>query len=140
MFSFVVKRLGFLKSIPLLAIVYDCLIKLWILLTNPRLLGWIDELEETVLLLPNTNISLHQYGGLQFNYKNKEFAHCHSNGILDVLFNLKIKQDLMEHGKIQPHHVFEHSGWISFYIKTTEDVNYAKDLLVLAYQRSVKFE
>lgn len=135
MFSFVVKWLGFLKSIPLVAIVYDSLIKLWILITNPKMLGWIDELEEMVLLLPLTEITIHKYGGAQFNYRQKEFAHCHSNGILDVLLNREVKKELMAVGRIDDHHVFKNSGWISFYIQTYDDLFYAKSLLQLAYHR-----
>lgn len=138
MFSFVVKWFGFLKSIPLVAIFYDSLIKLWLLVTNPKMLGWIDELEEMVLSFPSTEITVHKYGGAQFNYRQKEFAHCHSNGILDILLNQQLKKKLLQDGRIVDHHVFKNSGWITFYIKTNDDVFYAKSLLRLAYDRANK--
>jgi len=137
MFSFVVKRLGFLKDIPLMAIFYDSLLKLWYFVTKPKVLDWIDELEETVLAFKDTSISLHKYGGSQFNYLAKEFAHLHSNGLLDILFSLKLKREFMEKGRIMNHHVFKETGWISFYINSKEDLCYAKDLLRIAYEREV---
>lgn len=48
MFSFVVKRVGFLKDIPLLAILFDSLMRFWMFIAKPELLNWIDDLEENV--------------------------------------------------------------------------------------------
>jgi len=137
MFSFVVKRLGFLKHIPFLAIFYDSLIKLWILFTNPQMLNWIDAIEDEVLQLQGTDIQLHKYGGTQFNYCDKELAHLHSNGLLDILFSQQLKKELLIQGRIQNHHVFMNSGWISFYIKNESDVAYAIELLRRAYDLKV---
>jgi hypothetical protein len=135
MFAFVVKRLGFLKSIPLLAILFDSLLKLWMLFTKPNVLDWMDELEETVLKWPDTTSSLHRYGGTQFNRRGKEFAHLHSNGLLDILLSKEIKNTLKAEGRISDHHVFENSGWVSFLINTEDDVSYSKTLLKLSYER-----
>ncbi|MEJ5053888.1 luciferase domain-containing protein [Sphingobacterium sp. MYb382] len=137
MFSFVVNRLGFLKHIPFLAIFYDSLLKLWILVANPQMLNWIDAIEDEVLQFPGTDIQLHKYGGTQFNYCDKEFAHLHSNGLLDILFSQKLKKELLREGRIQDHHVFENSGWISFYVKNECDVAYAIELLRRAYDLKV---
>ena len=137
MFYFVVKRLGFLKDIPLMAIFYDSLLKLWFFVTKPKLLNWIDEIEETVLALKSTSITIHKYGGSQFNYLEKEFAHLHSNGLLDILFSQKLKKEFKLHGNITDHHVFKNSGWISFYINNEEDLHYAKELLKIAYEREI---
>jgi hypothetical protein len=138
MFSFVVKRLGFLKFIPLIAIFYDSLIKLWVFVTKPKLLDWIDDIEDAILKLPDSSVSIHKYGGSQFNYFQQEFAHLHSNGLLDILFHQKLKQELLVGGRIKDHHVFKNSGWISFYIKDEQDVIYAIGLLRLAYERKVR--
>jgi hypothetical protein len=137
MFSFVVKRLGFLKDIPLLAIFYDSLLKLWYFATKPQLLVMIDEIEDTFLVQKSTTVSLHKYGGSQFNYLDKEIAHLHSNGLLDVLFSKQIKNELKLDGRITDYHVFKNSGWISFYITNEDDMSYAKVLLKIAYQREV---
>lgn len=137
MFNFVVKRLGFLKSIPLMAVYYDSLIKLWVLLTNSSLLDWIDDIEEEVIRSLDCTVTVHKYGGSQFNYKTIEFAHLHSNGLLDVLLNRNLKQKLLEEGRILDHHVFPNTGWISFYIRERSDVDYAVYLLRIAYERTV---
>jgi len=135
MFSFVARKLNFLKSIPLFALVFDSLLKMWMLMACPERLDQIDEIENEVLTWGNTTSSLHKFGGPQFNYKETEFAHIHSNGLLDILFTQKIKAELMLAGKIEQHHIFGKSGWISFYIQEPEDIDYALFLLKLSYQR-----
>lgn len=135
MFPFVVKRVGFLKDIPLLAILFDSLMRFWMFIAKPELLHWIDDLEENVEGMPGTTIGIHKYGGTAFNYLGKEFAHVHSNGLVDILLNKELKKSLMTEGKIKDHHVFKNSGWISFYLHNKQDVAYACYLLKKAYDR-----
>ncbi|MFU1856651.1 luciferase family protein [Sphingobacterium sp. NGMCC 1.201703] len=110
--------------------------RFWMFLTKPELLDWIDDLEENVTQMPGTTIGIHKYGGIGFNYMEKEFAHVHSNGLLDVLLNTELKNSLMAEGKIKDHHVFKNSGWISFYLQNKQDVGYACILLDKAYDRA----
>lgn len=129
MFKFVVKYLGVMKEVPLLPHFFDSLLKLWTLVTNPNLADQLDNIEAEVLSWHGTSSCMHRYGGIQFNYKGKEIAHIHSNGLLDILFTREIKYQLMNEGMVNQHHVFTRSGWISFYIKKNEDVAYAIELL-----------
>lgn len=138
LFHFVVKYLGFLKIIPLLPHVFDSMLKLWCLITRSYLLDWLDEIETEVLSWEGVSTSSHKYGGLQFNYKGKEIGHLHSNGLLDILYSREVKKSLLEKGRIEPHHLFEKSGWISFYIVNFHDRTYAKELLEIAYNSSLK--
>jgi hypothetical protein len=113
---------------------YDGMLKLWTLIKNPEVLDWMDEIEMEVLSWKNTTVHLHKYGGLQFNYEGKEIGHIHSNGLLDMLLSRKIKAELMAEGRIQDHHSFKKSGWISFYIETEGDRDYAIWLLRFGYE------
>ncbi|WP_157626024.1 hypothetical protein [Sphingobacterium sp. B29] len=63
-----VRKLGFLKDIPLLAILFDSLMRLWMFIAKPELLHWIDDLEENVEGMPGTTVGIHKYGGTAFNY------------------------------------------------------------------------
>ncbi len=137
-FRFVVKYLGFLKSIPLLALVYDSLLKLHLIVFQPEKLNWFDELEEEISKWEGTTIQLHKFGGTQFNFQHKELGHLHSNGVLDILFNRKLKAELIADGRASEHHVFIKSGWVSFQIKAHADVKKALELMQLAYQRTHK--
>jgi len=138
MFSFVVKNLGFLKAVPMLPLVFDSLLRVRAFITKPKILDWMDELESEALTWPGMSMAIHKYGGLQFNSCGKEIAHLHSNGLLDLLCSKKSKMKLMLEGRIQEHHLFAKSGWISFYIRSKDDVNYAKGLLLAAYLKKHK--
>ena len=140
MFHFIVSNFNFLKHIPLLPQVFDNLPRVWVLLTKSELSTWLDEIETEVLSWQNTIVSIHKYGGLQFNYLGKEIGHIHSNGLLDVLFTLKTKKALLEIERISQHHVFIKSGWVSFYIKHPQDKKYALELLQLKYEELVEFK
>jgi hypothetical protein len=129
MFGFVIKYLGFLKSVPGLALLFDFWLKIYTLFINPDMLDWIDEIGAEVLKWEDTSLSTHKYGGLQFNYKGKELGHIHSNGLLDMLLSRKIKQQLLKDGRIQDHHSFKNTGWISFYMHNKCDADYAVHLL-----------
>jgi Family of unknown function (DUF5519) len=137
MFRFIVYRLNFLKGIPFFALIYDSCLKIAMLLVAPERLGWFDEIENDVLSWDGTNVSLHKFGGIQFNYGQKEIGHLHSNGLLDILFSRQVKQELLASGKAQVHHVFKKSGWISFYILTEKDLISARYLLKKAYQSRI---
>jgi hypothetical protein len=134
-FGFIVKRFGFLKAIPLVARVFDSQLKLITFIAKPYLLDYIDEVEAEVLKWPGTRSGMHKYGGLQFNYHDKELGHIHSNGLVDILLNLKAKQQLMTEGRITDHHTFVNSGWISFYMRTDEDKLYTIKLFKAAYSK-----
>ena len=133
MFKFIVKYLGFLKSVPLLPHLFDSQLKLWLLITNQEIQDCLDNIEAEVLSWEGISFGMHKYGGMQFNCSGKEIGHIHSNGILDIRFNRKIKQALTEEGRINNHHIFTNSGWVSFYIRKKEDGEYAIKLLKMAY-------
>jgi len=133
MFDLVVKYAAPLKHVPPLPHVFDALLKIWSLLSNRNLLDYLDELEREVLLWKGTSIVIHKYGGTQFNYHGKELGHIHGNGLLDVLFNRKVKAELIQKYTLNEHHIFKDSGWISFKIKNPEDKQIAIELLRLAY-------
>ncbi|MES2063037.1 MAG: luciferase family protein [Bacteroidota bacterium] len=129
MFVFIIRYFGFLKFVPGLALLFDAQLKLWTLIANPNLLDWIDDIEKEVLTWPGTTVTNHKYGGLQFNYHGKELGHIHSNGLLDMLLSRKIKQQLMQQDRrVQDHHSFKNSGWISVYLKYHDDKHLAIEL------------
>lgn len=133
MFKFIVKYLNFLKYIPFLPHLVDGVTKLNTFVFRPRILTVIDEIETEVLSWEGTHISTHCYGGLQFNVKNKEIGHIHSNGLMDILFKREIKMLLLKEGKVTEHHSFPKSGWISYYIYSEADKKAALELLQYSY-------
>jgi hypothetical protein len=138
MFNFVTRYLGFLKSVPVMGWLFDGLLKLWVFFTKPALLDWMDEIEAEVLRWQHTTSIIHKYGGMQFNYKGREIGHIHSNGLLDMLLSRSIKAELMQDGRISDHHIFKNTGWVSFYMRSVNDRDFALELLRKGYENLVK--
>ena len=128
-FNLTVRYLGFLKHITLLAWLFDTMWVIWNLVFNRSLARSIEELEAMVTSWDGVWVSLHKYGGRQFNYCDKEIGHVHSNGILDIRLSRSLKASLMESRLAKEHHLFKNSGWISFYIRSEGDVVKAVKLL-----------
>lgn len=71
----------------------------------------------------------HTYGGVEFRLGKREIGHLHGNSLLDVPFPVRVKEELIAAGEAEVHHVLPESGWISFRIRTSEDVEHAVNLL-----------
>lgn len=134
MFRFVVKYLGFLKFVPGLPLLFDTWLKVYIFITHMDLLNWMDEISEEVEQWPDVIVHNHKYGGIQFDFQHKEIGHLHSNGLLDMPFNRQLKAMLIKEGHVENHHVFKNTGWISFYIRSKRDKDYAMELMRLGYE------
>jgi hypothetical protein len=122
-----------------MGVVFDSQLKVWMMITGSVIPTYIDDIETEVLKWSGTTASLHKYGGIQFNYHKTEIGHIHSNGLLDIRLDVKTKRRLLTEGKIEHHHTFIKSGWISFYIRNPADKQYAIELIRIAYckKRSV---
>ena len=62
----------------------------------------------------------------------------HGNTLVDIPFPKAIRNELVESGRVLPHHILPESGWVSFYIKKDEDVAQAVELFELAYKMALK--
>lgn len=133
-FNWIVRRVGFLKHVPLLAMLFDGWMMMWNAVVNPTILHAIDKIEKTVSAWNGIELSAHKFGGVQFNYRGKELGHIHSNGILDIPLPKKISSMLIANRQAMTHHIFTNSGWISFYIKGGQDYDDAVTLLRLSYE------
>ncbi|MVN90661.1 luciferase domain-containing protein [Mucilaginibacter aquatilis] len=127
-----------MKSVPLLPHLFDGLLRLHLLVFKPSVLSLIDEIETEVSKWKGVKITSHKYGGLQFNYKQKEIGHIHGNGMLDVLLNKTSKQYISDNKRVREHHSIKSSGWISFSIVSNNDVQMALKLLAMAYNLRYK--
>jgi exoribonuclease R len=93
-----------------------------------------SEIEAEVLNWPNTSSHLHRFGGVEFRLHAREIGHLHGNVLLDVPFPKRVRDELIAQGKAAPHHVLPESGWISFRIRSREDVTNAISLLRRSYE------
>ncbi len=79
----------------------------------------------------------HRFGGTEFRYGKPEIGHIHSNGLTDIPFPMKIRDELIKENMTLPHHILPETGWISYYVEDEDDVRNAVRLYRLSYLRYV---
>ena len=90
-------------------------------------------IREAVLTWEGVSQEPHRFGGIEFRLGKRELGHLHGNRLLDIPFPLRVRDELVGSGRASPHHVLPRSGWVSFYLKTEEDIDRALNLLRLSY-------
>lgn len=71
-------------------------------------------------------------------YGKKELGHLHGDKLADLPFPKLKRDELVKQGLVKPHHVLPESGWISYYIKSEEDIPFAIELFRMQYDRIKK--
>ena len=89
--------------------------------------------QDRITAWTGVNASPHRFGGVEFTLGGTEIGHIHSNGMVDIPFNRKIRDELIAEGKAVPHHILNETGWITFYIRSSADVEAAIWLFRLSY-------
>ena len=134
-FRFVVRRLHWLSKVPLAPQMFDAFLVLSTALWNRERLPAIEEIEESALRLPGVRLCRHKFGGVGFAWHGREFGHIHGNGLLDVKVGRTMAETLIRSGRVEPHHVFGRSAWVSFWVRGRADVPNAAGLLAAGLAR-----
>lgn len=92
-----------------------------------------NSFQEKITAWTGVEASPHRFGGIEFTLGGTEIGHTHSNGIVDIPFNMKIRDELIAEGKALPHHLLNETGWITFYIRSETDVQAAVWMFRLSY-------
>ena len=132
MFRFAVHHLRWLARVPGLPQLFDAALLAWTGLAHPSRLAAMREIETRALALPGVRLRVHRLGGIGFARGPRELGHLHGNGLLDLFVGREQRDALVAAGRAEPHHVFEQSGWISFWLRTPADTASALDLLAIA--------
>lgn len=132
MFRFVTRYLGFMKAVPLAPHIFDALLKLQTAVLRPSVLNHVDTICDEISGWPGVSVSLHKYGGIQFNYQGRELGHVHGNGLADILLNKSKAKALVADHKALPHHTYKNSGWVSYYIRDRKSMKEVLGLFRLA--------
>lgn len=90
-------------------------------------------IENTVTSWEGVEAHSHRFGGREFRLGTREIGHIHGDRLVDLPFPIKVREELVSRGEAERHHVLPDSGWVSFYIRTEEDVGSAIELLERSY-------
>jgi hypothetical protein len=92
-------------------------------------------IEREVLSWPSVTAHTHRFGGIEFRIGRREIGHLHGGRLADLPFPGRIRQELVAAGQASPHHVLPKSGWVSYHIRSPEDVPHVLELFRLNYDR-----
>ena len=94
-----------------------------------------DRIAREVASWPGVTPAPHRFGGTEFRLGRRELGHLHGDGLADLPFPVKIREQLVRDKKAEPHHILPESGWVSYRIRTEAHVAGAIELFRLNYDR-----
>ena len=91
--------------------------------------------EEKVSEWPNIETHSHRFGGREFRTGGAEVGHVHTGGTVDIPFPRVIHDVLLAEGLAEEHRWVPNSGWITFQVRSQEDLAHALWLMRISYLR-----
>ena len=93
------------------------------------------QFEEAVSGWPKIETHSHRFGGREFRLGSAEVGHVHTGGIVDIPLPRAIHDVLLARGLAEEHRWVPDSGWITFHMRSQEDLARALWLMRLSYLR-----
>ena len=93
-----------------------------------------EEIRQAVLSWQGVTARPHRFGGTEYRLGRRELGHVHGDALGDVPFPKGVRDEIVAAGLAEPHHVLPESGWVSFYLRKTGDVQRAVGLLQRSYE------
>ena len=94
-----------------------------------------DAIAREVASWPDVTVGRHRFGGTEFRHHHRELGHLHGSRLADLPFPLLVRNELVESGRAEAHHVFPDSGWVSYRLHDASDVARVVALFRLNYER-----
>jgi hypothetical protein len=98
-------------------------------------MNYLESLEQEVCSWPEVSIPPHRFAGREFRYGSAEIGHVHPGGIVDIPFPRPVRDALLDEHLAQEHQWVPNSGWVTFRVRTDNDLQHALWLLRLSYLR-----
>jgi hypothetical protein len=107
----------------------------------------LDKVKQEILKWPDVTSDLHRFGGIEFcitsgraGSRGIEMGHIHGNRLADLPFPMQIRNELINSGRVSPHHIMPQSGWVSYWIRGGEEAKEKEiaaviDLFRMQYNR-----
>ena len=80
----------------------------------------------------------HRFGGVEYRLGKRELGHIHGDYLVDIPFPTAVRNEVVDAGLAEPHHILPDSGWVSLYIREPADIETAVALLRRSYDLAQK--
>ncbi|MGB3633375.1 MAG: luciferase family protein [Rubrobacteraceae bacterium] len=94
-----------------------------------------QRIRDEVLAWDGTESKPHRFSGIEFRVNGHEIGHLHGDRLADLPFPRRVREELVSEGKAQLHHILPQTGWVSYRIRSEEDVAGALELFRRNYER-----
>jgi hypothetical protein len=98
-------------------------------------MNYFETFEQEISSWPNVSVHPHRFGGREFRFGSAEIAHIHPGVVIDIPFPRAVRDALLADGLAEEHHWVPNSGWITFRIRSEQDLKHAFWLMRLSYLR-----
>ena len=88
--------------------------------------------------LPGVSEAAHRFGGTEFQVDGVEFMHSHGPTWLDIRLSRDDQASVLKSGQALPHRFAPQAGWVSFRIKSSQDLANGRKIIQLAYEYAKK--
>ena len=93
---------------------------------------------ETLLLWEGLSTAPHRFGGVEYRLGTRELGHIHGDHLIDIPFPKRVRDEIVDAGLAEPHHILPETGWVSFYLRMDGDIQRAIELLRRSYEIALK--
>lgn len=93
-------------------------------------------LKDWVTNLPGASKAPHRFGGTEFSIRGLEFMHFHGPSYLDIRLSKTDQEQVLREGRAQEHGYAPQAGWVTFIIRSEEDIPKAQEIIQLAYSNA----
>src|SRR5512147_545087 len=80
---------------------------------------------QTLVSWDGVSTAPHRFGGVEYRLGTRELGHIHGDSLVDIPFPKKVRDEIVEAGLAEPHHILPETGWVSFYLRETGDIQRA---------------
>ena len=94
-----------------------------------------ERIAREVMSWPGVTAESHRGGMIFFHVGRREIGHLHGERLADLPFPVRIREKLVAQGKADVHYLHPNTGWVSYYIRSENDVDRIVGLFRLNYGR-----
>ena len=99
------------------------------------MIEYLKKLEDQACMWPGMSAHPHRFGGRVFRLGRSEVGHVHNDGAVEIPLTTSLRDELLAEGLAEKHRTCPDSGWITFHVRSENDVDHAAWLLWLSYLR-----
>ena len=99
------------------------------------MIEYLKKLESQACTWPGISAQPHRFGGRVFRLGRSEVGHVHNDGAVEIPLTPSCRDELLAEGLAEKHRTCPDSGWITFHVRSENDVDHAVWLLWLSYLR-----